>query len=259
MHPAARVLQVLALTAFTVLAALPLHLGRTLPVPRARSGAAGAAAGDACWTPLTGYDIPCEALGRALVRDLSSASPATHLWRERRWYPFLLAPLWILALLYGAGSGPGALARRRRAGALLLVLAAGLAVFEACYLAHEYAPLLPDLLGRAEGALVWLLVVAVLFARRRADRRLDALEAHVGAQALLGLMHFVTLPSSQARPWMREAALGDVARALVSNFPPAFWLALGLLALAAAPAYLGRGAAARVLPEPATAGGSAGA
>ncbi|MFM8387569.1 MAG: hypothetical protein ACKOCB_12230 [Planctomycetia bacterium] len=169
-----------------------------------------------------------EVLALALCEGLAQGRTAQRLWEARRWYPFALVLPWSLALLAVAWR-PG---WRTAVGTALMVLALGLCVLEACYLAVEYEPLLPRLLGGLEGVIAWLVVVALLFARRRGDRSLGAVEAHVASQALLGWLHLLTLPATQARGWLGEHGLGEVAGAVAANFQPAFWCALlGLLAM----------------------------
>lgn len=171
---------------------------------------------------------PAEVLASALGRDLAEGTAGRHLWEARRWYPFVLVLLWALALLLVAWR-PG---WRGGVGLGLMLVALALAVLEACYLAVEYEPLLPHLLGPAEGLLAWGLVLAVLFVRRAPDRALGAVEAHVASQALLSWLHLLTLPATEARCWLGEHGTLDVACAVGANFQPAFWAALaGLTAM----------------------------
>lgn len=171
---------------------------------------------------------PAEVLASALGRDLAEGSAGRHLWEARRWYPYVLVLLWALAL----GLAAWRPAWRTGVGTGLMLVALALAVLEACYLAVEYEPLLPHLLGPVEGLLAWALVLAVLFARRAPDRSLGAVEAHVAAQALLSWLHLLTLPATEARCWLGEHGTLAVAGAVCANFQPAFWAAvLGLLAM----------------------------
>ncbi len=229
--------QLLCLLGFLALAGLPAHEPRLHPLALSRPGTLSRTP---AWPAAGSDDVPAATLSRALRQDVVGGALGSALWRERRWYPFLLAPVWVVALLAVAGPGAAAQARRRAVGAALLGLSVALAVFEACYLGIEYAPLLPDLLGRAEVVLAWVVVVGLLFLRRRADRRIDAVEAHVAGQALLSVAHLLTLPSSQLRAWLSAFPLHRVLEALGENFRPAFWAATALLALSLAPVYLRR-------------------
>lgn len=192
---------------------------------------------------------PAELLATAVARGLERGRMGERLWEIRRWYPYALAPLWVAALLV-AWARPRA---RRGVGAFLVLLTFAVAVLEARYLIVEYAPLFPDTLGRGEVALAWLLVVAVLAWRRRADRHVGAVEAHVAALALLSALHFLTLPATQARCWLDRHALVDVAGAVCQNFLPAFWTGFAGLLLVALPTYVRRTTATeRGAVEPAT-------
>jgi hypothetical protein len=190
-------------------------------------------------------EAPAQVLGEALQADLEAGPPGRHLWEARRWYPFALVPLWALALVWVV-LRPVA---RARVGVALMLLAVGLAVLEAFYLALEYAPLFPDALGHAEAVLVWLLVSAVLLLRRAPDRNFAAVEAHVAAQALLGWMHLLTLPATQARCWLDRHSVDAVACAVASNFAVPFWWGIAGLALMSLPVYLRR--VPRSAPSPA--------
>ncbi len=232
--------QVWGLLIFAVAAFFPGHASLEHPaglLPLARAEAAAAARAE----------TPAHLLAEAARRDLEQGRPGARLWEVRRWYPFGLAPLWLLALLLAA------LWPRLRAlvGGSLLVLALGLALFEACYLGVEYAPLLPEVLGRGEVLLVWGGVVLVLFARRVVDRAPGAVEAHVAAQALLGWFHLLTLPATEARTWWAAHPVVDVVSTLATNFRPAFWVALAGLLLAFLPIYLRR-TAPRPIATPAS-------
>ncbi len=186
-------------------------------------------------------EVPAQELGTAVVESVRGPEHVEPLWEARRWYPWYLAPLWVLALLTTAGAGLARRDRRRRlVGGLLLLLTGGLIAFEAAYLREEYLSFLPGLFGRIEGACAWFLVVAVLLYRRRQDRHLGALEATLGAQALLGFVHALTLPATMLRIWLPGRELGAVGEAVLHNFRPAFWVgSLGLL-LVALPVYLRR-------------------
>ncbi len=176
--------------------------------------------------------VPAPLLRSAVGPIFTSPPKYEALWMQRAWYPFLLVPVWLLALL---------LVRFRRiVGAALVLLSLGLVFFEAVYLRSDYAPFLPLPIGVVEGAFAWVVIVIILFWRRRADRALGAVEATVAAQALLCFAHFMTLPMTMARPWLPDYPLRDVAEAVFANFPPAFWIACGGLLLIALPVYLRR-------------------
>ena len=236
--PRARVLQWLGLVVFLGASFWPaqgplrhpLGIGQDLPPRAPRTPVPG--------EPPSRIDIPASELGAALRADLASGRLGEQLWQARRWYPQGLAPLWILALLAVLGSADRARRRRVIVGGALLVLALALALLEACYLGVEYLSLLPATFGRVEVLLVWFVVVAILFLRRRGSGGVGAVEAHIGAQALLGFVHMLTLPATQARFWLDKFPLGEVLAAVGTNFRPAFWISCGALLLAAAPAYL---------------------
>jgi len=188
-----------------------------------------------------GTQIPARELGRALERTVRGPARIAPLWSQRAWYPYLLAPLWLLALLVARVGVPARTRPTNRAvGFLLLGVTAGLALFEAVYLQADYASFLPGAWGALESVAVWCIVCGVLLWRRRGDRAIGAVEATVAAQALLGFMHMVTLPSTMARPWVGAHPLDRVLRSVIVYFPPAFWITCGGLLLIALPVYLRR-------------------
>lgn len=229
--------QALCVAAFLVTGVASAHEAHLHPLALERPGRFSPSP---AWPTGTRPDVPLATLQAAAAHDLLGSGGGSLLWRERRWYPFLLAPLWLVALLLAAGPSAAAGSRRRVVGAALLACAVALAVFEACYLGIEYAPLLPGLLGRVEVVFAWLCVVGLLFFRRRDDRRLGAVEAHVAAQGLLGIAHLLTLPSSQVRVWLGAFPMEAAATAMLTNFRPAFWAGCLLLALSVLPVYLRR-------------------
>ena len=186
-------------------------------------------------------EIPAHELGTAVVESLRGPDGVGPLWDARRWYPWYLALPWVLALLL---SRPGSRPRRRAVGAGALLLSVGVIAFEAAYLRAEYLAFLPGGLGRVEVAGAWLFVIGLLLYRRAADRHLGAVEATIGAQALLGLVHAVTLPATMFRSWLPGRDAGSVLAAVLHNFAPAFWIGMLALAMMAAPIYLRRTVAA---------------
>ena len=248
MGPAARWFQALGVLVFLATAFLPLHGAKQHPQHLARCRALP---GVTVTTALAGHEsVPAREIYDAVRLDVAGSAAGCATWEVRRWYPFVLAPLWLAALLWVAGPSAAGASRRSRAGALLLGLAVVVAILEACYLAVEYAALFPAVLGRAETVIAWFVVVGILFLRRRADRGLGAVEAHVGAQALLSLLHLLTLPSSEARAWLGSYELGDVCAAVGTNFRAGFWVACAALATAGGATYLSRRRAAMVAVEP---------
>lgn len=201
------------------------------------------AASEALKRPLTALagehcgQVPADVIEAEMGAALARRSPLEGAWQARRWYPYALAPVWLAALAL-AWARPG---WRRGVGAVLFALGVLVAAFEAIYLSFDYLPLLA-FLGRLEVLAAWLAVVAVLFARRRDDRGLGAVEAHVAAQALLGVLHLLTLPASQARVWLSDYPLADVLSAVTQNFRLPFWSGILALGVAAGAVYLRRGA-----------------
>ena len=246
MGPTARWLQALGILLFLATAFFPLHCAELHPLHVARQATHPQVA--LAVAPPGVEAVPAREIYDAVRVDLAGEAHGFRTWEVRRWYPYALALFWLWALLWVAGPPAAAAARRARAGAVLLTLTVGVAVLEACYLAVEYAPLLPQVLGRAEALIAWALVVAILFLRRGTDRRVGAVEGHVGAMALLSLLHLLTLPSSEARPWLGPYAWSDVCSAVGTNFRPAFWLACGGLALASAATYFSRRRAGAEVP-----------
>jgi hypothetical protein len=196
--------------------------------------------------PLVGpRDVPAETLAAAVRAARIDASWWRPLWRARRWYPWYLAGLWALVLLAVRGRAANGSDRVRVAvGGAVWVLTLGLLAFEAAYLKTEYAPFLPGRWGSAEAVGAWLLVAAILLWRRRVDRRLGAVEAVVGAQALLGFVHGLTLPTTVARCWWDGNDAGQVLQAVWADFPPSFWMGMAGFLLVAVPVYLRREPAA---------------
>ena len=189
--------------------------------------------GQHAWGP---REVPVQEIGAAMVESARGPSRVGPFWERRRWYPYFLLPIWVLAFLL---AGVGARSRRMAGGALWL-LTLGVALFEAVYLRAEYAPFLQGGAGRVEGVLVWLFVLTILFYRRRADRRVGAVEATIASQALLAFVHALTLPSTMARGWLRSSDAGTVLESVWLNFPAAFWLGCTGFLVVALPMYLRR-------------------
>lgn len=233
----ARCVQLLAVLLFLGTAFVPLHVPEQHPLALARGLPPRPPALPA---PALAAAIPARDLCDAALLDLTTGAPGSRLWEVRRWYPYALAPLWLVALLLVGVGGPAAERRRAWVGPGLVLVSVALVVLEACYLGAEYLAILPGVWGRIEVVFAWLVVVGILSWRRPPDRALGAVEAHVGAQALLCLVHLFTLPSSEARGWIGAYAWGDILGALGVNFRPAFWLACLGLTLASASTYLTR-------------------
>ncbi len=192
-------------------------------------GASGPAAAD-----FEGGEVPAERLPQALAAGWARGGAVSAVWEARTWYPYLLAPIWMLAL---AAAASGSVAARRIAAAGLVCVSVGVALFELPYVLTAYEGVVSGS-GRAfEVAAVWVLICVVLFVRP-AGRRLGEIEACVSAQALLALLHGLTFPAGDARRWLVAGhGPGAVTAAVFTCYRPAFWLALGALAFAALPGY----------------------
>lgn len=234
-----RWLQAVALAVFLATAFLPVHGPTEHPGARASPlGNPRVLLAPERQGPVSGaVEVPAALVWQAAVQDLAGSYRGSRLWEARRWYPYVLAPLWLLALFLARGSGPAARTRRERVGLFLIGVSVALVVLEAVYLGEEYAVLFPQALGRSEVVIAWLLVVALLTWRRKRDRSLAAVEGHVGSQALLSCVHMLTLPSSEMRPWLGQFPLDDVLATIIANFHAAFWLGSACLAVAVAAAY----------------------
>lgn len=181
-----------------------------------------------------GEQVPAAVLGAAMYATGKTGN-LEPLWAQRSWYPYALLPIWGAALLLARS---GDRRRRRLAGGGLFAFTVGLAVLEAYYLRADYESFLSGTAGRVESVFAWLLVLAILFFRRRADRGLGAVEATIAAQALLAFVHLLTLPSSFARPWLGICDARIVVEAIGTDFRPAFWIGCAALLTAALPVYL---------------------
>ena len=172
----------------------------------------------------------------AAIEHSARASDPRPAWQQRLWYPWIVAGFWLLAASW-ARRGARA---RYQSGAALLVLSLAILVLEAAYLYQDYDPFLPGTAGTVEGCGVFVFVVFLLLYRRPADRRVDALEATIASQAILGFAHLLTLPSTMARPWFAYSSPEAVTQAVLTNFRPPFWIACAALLLASVPVYLSR-------------------
>lgn len=227
-----RLCQYAGLLVVAVSAFLPTFHFTSLPVTGAHTS-----------SPSAGIEVlgrrerPAFVLGEAVVCSVDGTAQACPFWDVRRWYPWYLVLLWAPALLLVRGRAPDS-KRRRLAGGLMWLATFGLIAFEFFYLRAEYLPFLPGGWGTAERVGAWLFVVFVLLYRRKADRTLGAVEATVAAQALLGFIHALTLPSTMARGWLGRHEPGAVLEAVWTNFPPSFWIGCAGLLLLSLPIYL---------------------
>lgn len=233
-----RRLRVVGLLVFGLTAFLPVH--GCGPTPRDFNPGARGVSGpgeERRVDALDAVQVPLKEIGAAFAEGARAGSPALAVRRVKAWYPYLLLPLWLGLLAWGRlGRGSGAV----RAGRAALVLACGIAAFEAWYLARAFkgTGLLPRAWRWPEVGVAWLGVCAVLFARR-AGRGRSELGACLSAQALLGALHGVMFVLGDALDWLRDGhGLVPTGRALVATYLPAFWLAVGALLAAAAPGYL---------------------
>jgi len=154
----------------------------------------------------------------ASVQDLSHGfSPREAMWSRRAVYTHAFLPVWLIALLI-------AWRRPKTANVLLWLVTLAVAVLEAFYLNSDYKSFLPGWAGRAESALSWGGVVAVLLYRPRRHRRWDAYQATIGAQALLALMHAATLPASVLRDWYGTFGTEAISGRVLEQFEPGFWI-----------------------------------
>jgi hypothetical protein len=181
--------------------------------------------------------VPARALATS-VRDgwrAEGLGGALHgVWRQRAWYPFLLAPLWLAVLL--AARRPGSRASRA-AGRALLCVSIAVAVLEAFYLGTDWRGMTAPALRGVEVAVAWLVVCAILFGRPAGSRLADP-GAVVSSQALLCAGHALTFPVYDGAAWLLEGySSSAVLSTILSNYRPGFWLSLAAVSLAAAPLY----------------------
>jgi hypothetical protein len=190
--------------------------------------------------------VPIEEIVEEGAEGWSAAGPIGAFWEVRVWYPYVLAPLWVAALVVALGSARLA----RAAGWGLLAVSLGVAVFELAYISWQFHGFLPSWLRPLEVGVAWLVVLAILFVRRPGRSALDP-EATVSAHAFLSVCHGLTYPVSDVRGWLRsDYEWGPILRSLFSDYLPAYWVALGALLVAAIPGYWLR---PRAAPLPAAA------
>jgi hypothetical protein len=227
-------LRVVGVVLFLASAALPLT--RCAPPP-VESGSSAAFHVVVVRVDTDQGAVPWREIGGTLAAGWREGGPLQAVWKARTWYPYLLAPLWLLALLWTPRLAP---AGRRRLGVFFLVLGIAIAVLEACYIATDFQGLFVGTAGVVEDVVAWSVVAAVLFVRPGGRPLLDPVAA-VAGQALLGFLHAMTFPAYDVLTWASQRrGLAGVVEGLVFKYRPAFWLALAGLLLAAAPAYLAR-------------------
>ncbi len=215
----ARGVRLVGILAFAVTLFLPVH--SCGGGPRAREPAASRASR----ASPESVQIPIDEITQPFGRAWRKGGPIAALWRVRTWYPYLLIPIWLLALGLAA-IGPRS---RRAAGWMLTACAIGIAVFEWVYLDHDYGGILPIGARRFEIALAWGVVVAVLFVRRR-GRTWTEPEAHVSAQALLTLLHALMFLVGDAITYSKNGhGVGVVLDTLRDEYRIGYWVALSSL------------------------------
>ena len=183
--------------------------------------------------PPAPVQTPAEDLSRGISDWASGGSFAETLWTHRANYPYLLAPIWLLALLIGR-------ARPRLAGGILAAVILVVIVIEFNYLFTDYLAFLPEPFVKIETAIVWLFVVTVLLWRPPAARWLAHPGGHIAGMAMLGLLHALTLPPTMVRDIVASRGLGEGVDRVLAHFGAGFWLGVLGLLLASAPLYLQR-------------------
>ncbi len=180
--------------------------------------------------------------GTAVGALVTGDGTLADVWQRRASYPFVLALGWLIAFLL---AGRGVSAASRWLWSLTLVLIG----VEAAYLRIDYEGLFPDFLGAAEVWLVFSFVVIVLLLPPRWSG-LASWRRLLAAQALLSILHLVTLPCTYVRPVVLQQSLGETLHLIQAQFGPAFWVAFLGCVLIVLPIYWPtrstRGAAARV-------------
>lgn len=176
-------------------------------------------------------------IGEAAVAPLADMREGAHawiaggpvestLWPRRVNYPYALAFVWLIALLVARG-------RRHKIGWLLLGVSACVLVLEWAYLHSDYQPMVFHQSGGAEAWLAWGFVALVLILRPRGRWHPSHVTATVAAQATLGALHMLTLPTTMVRDWIGRRSLGDIVEVISQNFGPGYWYGLtGMFALA---------------------------
>jgi hypothetical protein len=219
-RPWGRTVRAVALLVFTATAFLPLHACLASPRPGAQ--------------PSGGTYVPARVVADAARRP-DGGGLRGFVWSTRAVYPYLLAPLWAALLLAAELAGRRG---RRAAGALALALSVGVAAFELAYIRTDYTGVLPRAVLAQEQYVAWGVVVLLLFGRRPGRGFLEP-EAAVSAQALLACFHAFTFPAADVRRYLAAGhGLGPVLDTLVTNYRPAFVVAVAALAAVALPGYL---------------------
>lgn len=153
-------------------------------------------------------------------------SLATTLWPRRVNYPYALALLWLIALLVARG-------RRHGIGWLLVAVSALVLVLEWAYLHSDYQPMVFHQSAGAEAWIAWGFVTLVLVLRPHGRWHPRNVTETVGAQATLGALHMLTLPTTMVRDWIGERSIGEILEVISQNFGPGYWYGLaGMCALA---------------------------
>ena len=168
--------------------------------------------------------------GEAVGALVTGRGTLADVWQRRASYPFVLALGWLAAFLLASRS-PAA------AGRWLWCLTFVLIGVEAAYLTIDYEGLFPGLLGAAEVWVVFSFVVIVLLLRPRGSG-LAAWRRLLAAQALLCVLHLITLPCTYVRPVVLEQSLGETFHAIQAHFGPAFWLGFAGCLLIVLPVYV---------------------
>jgi hypothetical protein len=199
--------------------------------------------------------VPIDEIREHATRGLADGGVVDAVWRARAWYPYLLLPLWLLALFLRWVGGGAA----RAAGGVIFATTAAILALEFAYVKHDFGGILPRALRPVEVVTAWIVVTAILVWRRH-GRSLFDVEAGISAHALLCALHGFTFIADDLRVWSGEGrAVSAMVAAIARDYLPAFWVAEAALIVAAAPAYLpirarspaGESPAAELTREPA--------
>jgi len=183
-------------------------------------------------------DVPIAKIAEESFDALRRVDVIGVVWAPRRWYPYAFVPLWIAAL-WACARGDDE--KRRRWAAVLRRASIAALAFEAAYLWSDFNGVGASWLRFPERVVVWFVVGAILFWRPNGRRDEGDIEAHVSAQALLGLCHALTFPLDNVRHWLGDGySVSSIASALATNYKFGFWLAVAAFAAAALPAYVPR-------------------